>query len=413
MIIDSKKYNGACACGHEHKMTTRFCVVEAGCMKKIDQYLQEYGLNGYTVAVYDQNTYVAKGLVRPVVDQEVILPAKELHADNHGVALLDEQLPADCQCVIAIGSGTVHDIVRYCAYRRSIPFVSCPTAASVDGFCSSVAAMTWFGFKKTLIAASPQIVIADLDIITRAPMFLTRSGVGDMIGKFVALCEWKIGTLLTGEHFCQSIYDMTLEATRAVVDSAEGIRQGKQEAYEKLMYGLLLSGLAMQLLGNSRCASGAEHHISHFIEMQPQGLGAASGALHGEKVGVGTILVSREYHRLKKEADIPWRDYTAATDDYIKEMFGESLCDSIITENEKDNAVGITAAQIRTNWDAICGIIDQIPDDQTLETLYSQLGMKRTLDDIGISEDKLATILEYSPLIRNRVTLMRLRRSIL
>ena len=127
--------------------------------------MKQYGLQGYCVAVYDENTYQATADRHPRVDEEVILPAENLHANEHGVDLLLESLPEKTEIILAIGSGTIHDISRYCAYTKNLSFVSCPTAASVDGFCSSVAAMTWNGCKKTLTAVSPKIVVADLDII--------------------------------------------------------------------------------------------------------------------------------------------------------------------------------------------------------------------------------------------------------
>ena len=238
MIIDSKKYSKRCSCGRTHEMKTEFCIIEAGCLANADTYIHQYGLHGFSVAIYDENTYQAAKQVRPKADTEIILPSEQLHSDNHGVALAMEQLPERCDYLIAIGSGTIHDITRYCAYMKGIPFVSCPTAASVDGFCSSVAAMTWNGFKKTFEAAAPKIVLADLDIIAKAPMFLTNSGFGDMIGKFIALADWKIAHILTNEYFCPAIHDMTLEATKNVTESAAAIKNGDMLAFEKLTYGL-------------------------------------------------------------------------------------------------------------------------------------------------------------------------------
>lgn len=412
MIIDSKKYNGKCSCGRKHSMTTEFCIIEEGCMRDIDKYIGQYGLKGFSVAVYDENTYNAEGIIKPNVNQEIILPATNLHADNHGVDLVLEKLSDKCDYLIAVGSGTVHDLTRYVAYEKGVPFVSCPTAASVDGFCSSVAAMTWYGFKKTLTAVAPKIVVADLNVIKNAPLFLSKSGFGDMIGKFIALSDWKIANLLTGEYFCKRIYDMTMEATKAVIDSASGIKNRDSASYEKLIYGLLMSGLAMQLLGNSRCASGAEHHISHLIEMQPEGLGVESCALHGEKVGVGTLLAASEYHKMMNEKNIEWNDYPEIKDSYIKQMFGERLSDSIIEENEKDACYGITSEKIVCNWRGICDIIKEIPTYEELFKIYESLGVKLSLDDIGVLEEKLPAILEYSPLVRNRLTLMRLRRAV-
>ena len=411
MIIDSKKYNGKCSCGKEHFMTTELCVIENGCMAKISDYIRECGLGGFSVAVYDENTYNAEGLIRPTCDMEIVLPAKDLHANEHGVALLLEKLPESCSYMIAVGSGTIHDITRYCSYEKNIPFVSCPTAASVDGFCSSVAAMTWHGFKKTFTAVSPKLVIADIDVISKAPFFLTRSGVGDMIGKFISLFEWKLGNLLTDEYFCDKIHDMTLEATKAVLESAEGIALGDAQAYAKLIYGLLISGLAMQLLGNSRCASGAEHHISHLIEMEPEGLMLSSSALHGEKVGVGTLMAATEYHRIAA-SDFAFTDYPRIEEDYIKKAFGPRLSDSVIAENKNDAACGMTKSILNAKKEEIIKLIDKIPSREELISVYEKLGMKKNLSDIGVSDDNINAIFEYSPLVRNRLTLMRLRRAI-
>ena len=410
MIIDSKKYNGLCSCGKNHKMTTEFCIIEAGCLSNIDTYIQNCGLNGYCVAIYDENTYRVTMGKHPVVDKEIILSPDGLHADNHGVKLAMEQMPDKCDYLIAVGSGTVHDITRYIAYTKGIQFVSCPTAASVDGFCSSVAAMTWDGFKKTFTAVAPKIVVADLDVISKAPAFLTNSGFGDMIGKFIALADWKIAHELTGEYFCSTIHDLTLDATCKVMECAENIKNGDISSFEKLTYGLLMSGLAMQLLGNSRCASGAEHHISHLIEMQPDGLGVCSDALHGEKVGVGTLIASNEYHRIKNNPSILHGEYSAANDHYIYNMFGEKLSESIIKENENDCAVGITYDNFMSHFGEISEIIESIPTYEELMKIYNMLGAKSSLEDIDVSEEKLCLLLEYSPLVRNRLTLMRLRR---
>ena len=412
MIIDSKKYNGICLCGREHKMTTEACFIEAGSLKNANEYMRSYDLSGYSVAIYDENTYKATRGVRPVADKEIILSPKGLHADNHGVAMALEQMPDSCDYLIAVGSGTVHDITRYCAHKLGIPFVSCPTAASVDGFCSSVAAMTWDGFKKTFEAVAPRIVIADLNIISKAPMFLTNSGFGDMIGKFIALADWRIAHCLTNEYFCPVIHDMTSEATRSVLECANEIKSGDISAYEKLTYGLLMSGLAMQMLGNSRCASGAEHHISHLIEMEPIGLDAHSDALHGEKVGVGTLLATQEYHRLKSLPDIKWNDFSPLCKDYIENMFGPALSKSITAENAVNCASALTGQAICEKWVEICNIISSIPTYEELFEIYKLLGTKASLSDIGVDEGKTSILLEYSPLVRNRLTLMRLRRMI-
>lgn len=410
MIIDSSAYNGTCSCGREHRMETKMAIIEKGCFQDLKKYLKKYDLVGHCTAVYDENTYGATEHMHPEVDLEIVLNPENLHANEKGVEALMNRLSPETEVLIAVGSGTIHDITRYCAYQKGIPFVSCPTAASVDGFCSSVAAMTWNGAKKTLTAVAPTFVLADIDIIKKAPIYLARSGFGDMIGKYIALADWKIAHILTGEFYCDRIADMTAQATKAVLDSAEGVLKGEDSAYEKLIYGLLLSGLAMQMMGNSRPASGAEHHISHIIEMEPEGLGAHSEALHGEKVGVGTILASAEYHRLMTLADACWGDYPEITEEEVDCIFGVKLRDEIHKENEVDCASGITGERIRECLGAVCSEIEKIPTAEFLTEVYQCIGAKRTLQDIGVDAEKASALLDCSPLVRNRLTLMRLRR---
>lgn len=409
MIIDSKQYNGLCQCGRTHKMETELCIVESGCMKQVDTYLKNFDLQGFSVAVYDENTYAATADRHPPVDAEVILPAENLHANEHGVALLLERLPEAAEVLIAVGSGTVHDITRYCAYTRKIPFVSCPTAASVDGFCSSVAAMTWNGCKKTLTAVAPKIVLADTDIIKNAPIRLARSGFGDMVGKYVSLTDWKIANLLTGEFYCHTIAELTRQATENVLASAEGILSGDGEAYEKLTYGLLMSGLAMQMMGNSRPASGAEHHISHLIEMNPPVIANNSQALHGEKVGVGTLMAIKAY-RQAVAMPLICKDYEPFSPEQITGVFGPKMAADILEENRKDAAAGICGELLQQKWEDICREIAQLPDPERLENLYKKLGIKATLAEIEVSAALADTLLENSPMVRNRLTFMRLRK---
>lgn len=411
MVIDAKEYRRVCSCGKKHEMTTDFCVVEAGCLKKLDEYLAQAGMSGFCTAIYDENTWQAAKGARPAADQEIILNPEHLHANEHAVGEVLGKLSPKAQYLIATGAGTIHDITRYCAFERGIPFVSCPTAASVDGFCSSVAAMTWNGCKKTIPARAPKFVVADLDIIAKAPIYLARSGFGDMVGKYVALADWKIASLVTGEFYCEEISGMMEKATGAVLESAEGIARQETAAFEKLTYGLLLSGLAMQLMGNSRPASGAEHHISHLIETAPAYLGISSDALHGEKVGVATILASAEYHRLAGLTDIRWRDYPKPEESFILQTFGEELGKGLVEENREDCARGITKEMLAAHWKEICAIIAKIPGPEQLRSLYRRIGAKAELADIGLSDDKTKLLLDDSPIARNRLTLMRLRRA--
>ena len=412
MIVDSSTYSGICSCGKQHDMVTRGAVIEKDCLLRFEELMEQYGISGKRCALYGENSYAATADRHPAAQQVIVLKAEGLHADEKSTAEVLAKLEEDVEVLIAVGSGTIHDIARFCAHERGIRFVSCPTAASVDGFCSTVAAMTWYGFKKTITAVAPEIVIADSEIIKNAPFHMVCSGVGDIMAKYTALAEWEISHAVTGEYLCQTIYDITRQAADMVMESVPGLLAGEHTAYEHVTYALVMSGIAMQMMGNSRPASGAEHHISHMIEMGPKQFEVGFPAMHGEKTGVGTVIAAREYARMAQAEDISHSvvDYAPVSDAYLTEFFGEALAEAVIAENRADCLAKVTPEALVANWQTVREIIGKIPSADELYALLTQLGAKRDPEDIGISGEQIETLLEYSPLVRNRLTLMRMRR---
>ena len=412
MFIDCSKYAGKCACGREHTMETRAAVIEPGCLFEFEKYMAQFGVTGKRCALYGENSYAATADRHPRAEQQIVLDPTGLHANEISTAEVLAKLEGDVEVIVAVGSGTIHDIARFCAHERGIRFVSCPTGASVDGFCSTVAAMTWYGFKKTLPAVAPEIVLADTEIIKNAPMELVRSGVGDIMAKYTALADWKMAHVLTNELLCEKIYSIMQDAADTVMQSVPGIVRGEESAYADVTYALIMSGIAMQMMGNSRPASGAEHHISHMIEMEPEAFPVKFPAMHGEKTGVGSLIAVREYKRLAKIEDItPYiTDYAPIPEEHFRKFFGERLADSLIKENENDCLAKVSREKLSASWGELRHIIDELPTEEYLYGLLEMLDAKRDLASIGVEESELSVLLKNSPLVRNRLTLMRTRR---
>ncbi len=404
-----------CDCGKVHRSEVKTIVMESGALAKLPAVIAEMGEYCRLGVVCDENTYEVAGkrveeMLAPA--QTIVLDPTHLHANERAVGQVQEKLKSDLDLLIAVGSGTIHDITRYVAYHSGLSFVSVPTAASVDGYVSNVAAMTWNGAKKTMTACAPIAMVADVDIIAEAPMRLTASGVGDMLGKYTALLDWKLGRMLCDEYYCEHIVKLVETALVNVKNSVGKLQTKDRDAVALLMYGLVLSGVAMQHTGISRPASGSEHHISHFIEMTipPE----VCDALHGEKVGVGLMLVSRLYHAFNAfdDDEIARRlsDYEKASEEYVAEKFG-SLSGEIVKENAKDCAEGITKEQVLAHLPEIRQEIAALPTKKELALLLDACGACKTLEDIGLSEKELLPELySVAPLVRNRLTLMRLLR---
>ena len=340
------------------------------------------------------------------------LDPENLHANEIGVAKVKEQLDPikEVDCMIAVGSGTVHDLTRYNAYERKIPFISVPTAASVDGYVSTVAAMSWYEFKKSMIAESPILVVADSRIITDAPMRLTASGVGDLLGKYTALADWKITNILDGEYICDRICEMEYDALDKLKESLDGLSNRDINAYAELMSGLLLSGLAMQMTGHSRPASGAEHHMAHFWEMAV--INDEIDAYHGEKVGVGLIQVSDIYHEAVyylKEGNFKLKDHVDIETDLIEKTFtNKELCESIKKTNDPNLLDLIDPKVLREKTEEIIRIIEEIPKADEIVAMLEKVHGVKSLEDIGFTPDMKEKTARVAPYIRDRITFMRI-----
>ena len=148
--------------------------------------------------------------------------------------------------------------------------------------------------------------------------------------------------------------------------------------------------------------------------MEPDGLAVHSTALHGEKVGVGTVLASAEYHRLAEMEDISGAalPYQPINQERLRAFFGEKLYPVAKRENEKECLAAVTVDTLVRTWPEIRQIISEIPMPEAVDGLLKQIGAKHCLPDIGVAEEKRGELLDWSPLIRNRLTLMRIRRMI-
>lgn len=412
MRVDINKFIGFCGCGKEHKIMVKDIIIESEAIKKLSMIMEKEGFKNITI-ICDENTYAAAGEeIKEIIPKGkfINLKSENLHANEIAVQKVYECLAVENDVLIALGSGTIHDITRYVAYNKDIPFISVPTAASVDGFVSTVAAMTWRGYKKTFTAVSPIYVVADTDIFKEAPYRLTASGVSDLIGKYTALVDWKISSIVIGEYICNKVCNMEIDAVNKLCECVDDLVLGKSEAYEQLMYALILSGLAMQIIGNSRPASGAEHHMSHLWEMEV--INKHLDAYHGEKVSVGLILAMEEYKKIKKSIEngrCRVKKYYGLEEDILKEVFkSREMYDSIMKENTPDPLLNVNKVILQNRLESIAEILEKLPTLDFVKNTLKRAKAVTTLEEIGLSNDIKQNSIRVSPYVRSRLTLMRI-----
>jgi len=296
-----------CQCGHHHyDISIEQIVVSHEAFNQLAAYLR-YKQYKKVVVVADNRTFTAAGrsLCDKLKNESVLYTVCLIQSDENEDVIADEraimqvllETPNDVDAFIAVGAGTVHDITRFSSYKMKVPFISVPTAPSVDGFTSMGAPLIIRGVKKTIQAQAPIAVFADTDVLCQAPKAMIAAGFGDMVAKYTSLADWQFAHWMANEPYCPLVYQLTIQSLNACVDHMEDIAAGNEKGIHVLMDALLQSGIAMLLMGQSYSASGAEHHLSHYWEMEFLRQNKRQ-VLHGAKVGVSTPIIVEHYQRV-------------------------------------------------------------------------------------------------------------------
>ena len=378
--------------------------------------------------ICDENTYAVLGkrIEKILYDQDwqvrtVILQGEEVIADEEYLIQVLIQADAEPCTYLAVGSGTVTDITRFCSHRTRNPFISLPTAPSVDGFASLIAPVVIRHFKATAYAQAPVAIFADIQTLCEAPQKMIAAGFGDMLGKYTALADWRISHLLRGEPYNPVIAERTRRALELCVGNADEIGKASPQGVANIMDGLVESGICMLLNGNSRPASGAEHHLSHYWEMKLL-LEGRPAVLHGAKVGIGTIHIARQYEQIRslsreqveqilKKSILPERQDELLK---IRAAFNPISAD---IEREQQRFLDMTPqeftalkAEIAAHWEGIIEIAESVPTAADIQFLLDLVDAPTDIAILGMQAEEETEALHYGHYLRGQFTVTKLGR---
>jgi glycerol-1-phosphate dehydrogenase [NAD(P)+] len=188
--------------------------------------------------------------------------------------------------IIGIGGGRSVDIAKMIAYNLKKSFVSLPTAASHDGIASPFVSVR--GDKPhSLVATAPLGVFVDIDIIRKAPKKMLSSGCGDLVANMIAVRDWELGRDKTGEYFGRYSANLASMSAEILIENSD-VYAKKGLDVRVIVEALISAGVASCIAGSSRPCSGAEHLFSHALDRLAPGVG-----LHGEKCGIGAIMIAK------------------------------------------------------------------------------------------------------------------------
>lgn len=400
-----------CECGKKHSVEIKSIKIGSNIIEQLPEFLKEFKKKKILI-VEDIHTYTVAGkrveeiLKNNFSIKKYIFPQKHLLPDVYALGRVLIEIEDDTELILAVGSGVINDICRYEAYRAHIPYAIVGTAPSMDGYASVVSPLITDGFKESHKAIYPYGIYADIEIMKDAPMYLLCSGLGDVLGKYVALADWSIANLLTGEYYCKTVADMVEEAVDRCVEAAPKIPERNEEVIRNIIEALVLSGITIGMAGSSRPASGSEHHIAHGWEIMFHAKNSEEKWVHGNFVGVGTVVMAMLFESLK-DIDIKnvinkkeFRDYDMDKwKQNIEDVFGK-VADNII--NYKKDTIELnsdkrqkTAEKIADRWNDILLIADTIvPDAEKIKKILKAGGCVWHPEELGI--DKKLFIKSFS-----------------
>ena len=411
-----------CSCGREHYAPLKHVSVRKGALEDLPVFAKELGF-GSLYLISDSITYGIAGercmeLLSAAGVKAQIIQLTHTDFDEATVGELLIHMPADCDLMVAVGTGAINDMTRFFSFRMGRPFFTVATAAPMDGFASSIAAIQVDHLKTTFDAQTPLCILGDTDILKNAPYQMIAAGLGDLLGKFTCLCDWKLAKVVTGEHYCENIVELVESCVQNVLRDAGKAKDRDPKVLGDIMEGLVLTGVAMSLYGNSRPASGCEHHMSHYWEMMFEQRHERP-VPHGTQVSVGTVLVLKLAEALRRTtvdfdaARKAARAYDPALwQQEIETAYGPAA--QGIIEMEAKARKNETEGRLRridtmeAHWGEIDALLAALPSSESIMALLRSLESPCLPAEIGVDGKLLKNTFLYCKEVRARYTILQL-----
>lgn len=398
-----------CSCGRKHLCLIDYVKIGKGAINALPLLCEKYNNillvcdnNTYNICGKNVETILAEKISNRIVlesNGDVVIPNEEK------ISEIESGIQSETDLIIGVGSGVINDLCKYVSFRHNLEYFIVATAPSMDGYASVGAALILKGMKVTINARPPKAIIGDTDVLKNAPQKMIQAGYGDIIGKYSCLNDWKLSALINNEYFCDNIYNLTLSQTEKVKPFAHALLNKNEEAVEALMEALVTVGIAMSYVGNSRPASGSEHHLSHYFEI--------TGILenkdyysHGIDVMYSTAVTAKIRENIINSYPT---EYIFNRDEWISEIKKIYLdsADEVISLQDKMGWYNVDEQNvIEEKWDKIINILNEAPSFSECTNMLFEIGLSYSdfIEFYGIEKIKNAVL--YAKDLKDRYTVL-------
>ncbi|MBO5852846.1 MAG: sn-glycerol-1-phosphate dehydrogenase [Clostridia bacterium] len=398
-----------CTCGKSHSCPIDYVDIADGAIDRIPDMCKNFKK---ILIVCDDNTYAAcgKAVEAKLLDSTeklLILKAQTdvVIPDETQIEEIDKCVTKDTDLILGVGSGVINDLCKYVSFKNNLPYYIVATAPSMDGYASVGSALILSGMKVTLNAAPPKAIIAEPAVLATAPTPMLQSGYGDIIGKYSCLNDWKLARIIKDEYFCDEVYDLTMSCVKEVEPLAKAVLARDTTAVGALMEALVAVGIAMAYVGNSRPASGSEHHLSHFFEITGI-LDNKEYFLHGIDVMYSAAVTCKLREMILKNGIEDTKqdrgDWTAE----VRRIYSTSADECIALQNKVGFYAADDSAAVSSKKEEIKLVLKGCPDFDYMKSLLDaiELDFDAFIDMYGL--DKIADAVLYGKDLKDRYTVL-------
>ncbi|MBO8435320.1 MAG: sn-glycerol-1-phosphate dehydrogenase [Tyzzerella sp.] len=421
-----KKHSFECSCGKKHEMGIDEVIIGSNLLEKIPEIVEKYHMGKQVFVVMDQMIY---GLYGEKIENTLkkadykakmnVFKDKTVLPNEMALAEMLINIEEGTQWILAIGSGAVTDLSRYLSYKMNIPYVSVPTAASMDGYTADSALLLLNGLKQTCKATYPKIIIGDTTILKGTPQILLAAGFGDLTAKITAGADWELGHIVTGVDYCPFVEKIVMDAVDRAIKVSDGISKNDEESAGVLFEGLMITGMPMHWTGLSQPLAGAEHHLTHFWGMKAVAQGRRPH-MHGIEVAQGIVLImqvykeflAKDFSNIDVDKVVSAQIDKKAWEEDIKAHFGSSAS-SVFEENE---FMAFDEESVRKEVEFLLAHMDEIKERvkahlepyKDIADVLKKVGCITSPAELDLSPEDVKESICYAHFVRKKYTVLRM-----
>lgn len=405
---------------------TRVFEMVDGALEKTPEVFKSCFPGRKAIVIADCNTWRVAGeevfdrFIKAGIDvKRFLIPDEHFHAEWPYVEMVEAQVKAAGAIAVAVGSGVINDLCKLSSHHLGQSYLCVPTAASVDGYSSFGASISFEGLKQTFECPAPLAIVADAAVIAAAPKHMTAAGYADLAAKIPCGAEWMIADLFGTEPIVPDAWHVLQDVLDDILSDPEAVAAGDKDAISDLFIGLTLSGIAMQIARSSRPASCTDHLFSHYLDMTGH---RYKGELqsHGFQVAIGTLTMCAFFDEFLK-MDLTKMDVDKCVaawptleqeqqralgifKDFVSPKLGY---DSITAKYHDAATVRVQLTKVKEQWPELKKKYRaQVYTFEKMQRMFRIVGAPADPSEIGVSRAQLKALVPFTQLMRYRINLL-------